>query len=358
VQSIVVLGSTGSIGVNTLKIAKKFGIKVEGIVANSNTTLLNQQIEKFQPKYVAIANEKKKDAVKFDSLFVGSGGIIELLHHCQSPLVVNAMVGYSGVMPSIECLKLGKRLALANKESLVVAGKFLDCTQIHPIDSEHFGLWYLMGEKKFSKLYITASGGALRDWDVAKMKDARVEDVLRHPNWSMGQKITVDSATMVNKLFEVLEAKWLFNTDKIDALIEEKSIIHALIEFEDGSTTAHIADVDMKLPIAYALNQKIEGQILKPIDLLKVGSLKFKSIEEQKYPLWKMKDYLLQNPDMGLVLNAANDMMVEKFLNKEVSFEAIYKNIDKAIEKFDGFILNSLSDIELCNSAVRNFLLT
>ncbi|MGM0622788.1 MAG: 1-deoxy-D-xylulose-5-phosphate reductoisomerase [Campylobacterota bacterium] len=357
-NSIVVLGSTGSIGVNTLKIAKRFGIEIEALVANNNTELLNKQIKEFAPKYVAIANAQKKDAVAFNSPYLGSEGIIELLHQSSSTTVVNALVGYSGVDPTLECMSLGKKVALANKESLVVAGKFLDMKMIHPIDSEHFGLWYLLGDKALSKLYITASGGALRDWSPKEIEKATVKEVLRHPNWSMGQKITVDSATMVNKLFETLEARWLFDTTNIDAYIEKKSIVHALVEFQDGSTTAHLADTDMALPISYALNQQHTQPILQPIDLLAMGSLSFEKIDTQKYPLWRSKEYLLSNTDMGIVLNAANDLLVARFLANEISFGTITQEVERALTKFDGLCVDEVTHIRVVHKQVQDFLLT
>ena len=357
-NSIVVLGSTGSIGVNTLKIAKRFGIEIEALVANNNTELLNKQIKEFAPKYVAIANAQKKDAVAFDDPYLGSEGILELLHQSSSTTVVNALVGYSGVDPTLACMGLGKKVALANKESLVVAGKFLDMKMIHPIDSEHFGLWYLLGDKALSKLYITASGGALRDWSPKEIEKATVKEVLRHPNWSMGQKITVDSATMVNKLFETVEARWLFDTTNIDAYIEKKSIVHALVEFIDGSTTAHLAGVDMCLPISYALNHNHKEPILKPIDLLALGSLSFEKIDTQKYPLWSYKEYLLNNCDMGVVLNGANDLLVQQFLNGQISFGTIHQQIEKALQKFDGCNIKEVSQIQEVHRQVQDFLLT
>lgn len=356
-KSIAVLGATGSIGVNTLKIAKRFGIEVEALVAYSNTMLLNKQIAEFKPKYVCIGDASKAKDLDFTNPFIGQEGILELLQKIQSDTVVNALVGYSGVMPSIHAQKLGKKLALANKESLVVAGKFLDKANIYPIDSEHFGLWYLQTQKPVQKLYITASGGALRDWDSAEIAQATVADVLQHPNWSMGQKITVDSATMVNKLFELLEAKWLFKTENVDALIEKKSMVHALVEFIDGSTTAHIADVDMQLPIAYALMQRVQQQILKPIDLVAMGTLQFEKIDTKRYPLWELKQKLLQNPDLGLVLNAANDLAVSQFLQNKISYAQISQTIFSAIEHFCEIRLDCIEDIEKQNSAVRQYLM-
>jgi 1-deoxy-D-xylulose-5-phosphate reductoisomerase len=295
-NSIALLGSTGSIGVNTLIVAKRYNIEIEALVAGNNIDLLNEQIKEHHPKIVAIANEADRHKVDHSNVLCGNDGILKLIEESNSTTIVNALVGYAGLAPTLKATSLGKRVALANKESLVVAGEFIDMSLITPIDSEHFGLWYLMNERPVSKLYITASGGAFRDWELEKMKDATFSDALNHPNWSMGNKITIDSATMTNKLFELLEAKWLFNTSNIDAMIEKKSIIHALAEFTDGSTTAHFAGVDMKLPIAFALKGEVSDAILEPTDLLSIGTLEFLPIEAERYPIWNIKEHILNNP--------------------------------------------------------------
>ncbi|NPB03951.1 MAG: 1-deoxy-D-xylulose-5-phosphate reductoisomerase, partial [Thermotogae bacterium] len=299
---MVLLGSTGSIGVNTLLVAQQYGIEIEALVAGRNIALLNQQITTYKPKLVAIADEADRARVNHPHVLCGASGILELLEQSQSPTVVNALVGYAGLAPTCKAISLNKQVALANKESLVVGGEFIDMSYIVPIDSEHFGLWYLMGERPFSKLYITASGGALREWEIEDMRTASFAQALKHPNWSMGNKITIDSATMTNKLFELLEAKWLFDTSAIDAVIEKKSIIHALAEFKDGSTTAHFAGVDMKLPIAFALRGKVEEQILPPVNLLEIGALEFLPITAQRYPIWEIKDHILAHPHLGVVV--------------------------------------------------------
>ena len=199
---MILLGSTGSIGVNTLEIARRFNIKIEALAAGENFELLNKQISKFNPKYVVVKNEKIAKKVKFDSVKWGEEAILEVIEKSNSSLVVNALVGEAGLKPTLKAQECNKKISLANKESLVIAGKFIDTSKITPIDSEHFGLWYLLNDKKnFKKLYITASGGALRDWPIEKIENAKIEDVLNHPNWSMGQKITIDSANLVNKLF-------------------------------------------------------------------------------------------------------------------------------------------------------------
>ena len=246
----------------------------------------------------------------------------------ESSLVINALVGFLGLKPTLKAIECGKKVALANKESLVSGGAFIDTSKIQPIDSEHFGLWYLLNESRpVQKMIITASGGAFRDWDLEKLKQATLEDALKHPNWSMGQKITIDSASMVNKMFELLEARWLFGEGEYDAVIETKSLIHALIDFKDGSTTAHFAHADMKLPIAYAIMGKVEEEILKPIDLVKVGSLEFREITAERYPIWEIKEDLLKNPKKGVVLNAANEASIDLFIKGKCSFLDISKNI-------------------------------
>ncbi len=354
-SSIVLLGSTGSIGVNTLIVAQRYNIAIEALVAGRNIDLLNQQIAIHKPKMVAIAHEADRHKVNHDNIFCGAEGILSLIEMSQSSTIVNALVGYAGLAPTLKATSLGKRVALANKESLVVAGAFIDMSLITPIDSEHFGLWYLMNERPLSKLYITASGGAFREWELDKMKDATFSDALKHPNWSMGNKITIDSATMTNKLFELLEAKWLFGTSSIDAVIEKKSIIHALAEFKDGSTTAHFAGVDMKLPIAFALRGEVTEEILPPTDLLAIGALEFLPIEAARYPIWNIKEHILKNPHLGVVVNAANEVAIEAFQKEQCSFFGMSEMILDAYKKFEDVKAKNIDDIIEIDKEVRAY---
>ena len=354
-KSIVLLGSTGSIGVNTLIIAKRYNIQIEALVAGRNIALLNQQIQEHLPKTVVIAHEADRHKVNHPDVRCGNNAILNLIEESQSPMIVNALVGYTGLAPTLKATSLGKRVALANKESLVVAGAFIDMSLITVIDSEHFGLWYLINERPVSKLYITASGGAFRDWGLDKMKDATFSDALKHPNWSMGNKITIDSATMTNKLFELLEAKWLFGTSNIDAVIEKKSIVHALAEFKDGSTTAHFAGVDMKLPIAFALQGEVTEEILPPTDLLSIGTLEFLPIETQRYPVWQIKEHILQNPHLGVVVNAANEVAIEKFQKEKCSFFGMSDIVLNAYEKFNHIKAKNIDEIIQIDSEVRAY---
>ena len=355
---IVLLGSTGSIGVNTLIIAKRYNIAIEALVAGNNIELLNQQIKEHQPKVVAIANEADKAKVDHPHILCGAQGILELIEMSSSDTVVNALVGYTGLAPTLKATGMGKRVALANKESLVVAGEFIDMSLITPIDSEHFGLWYLMNERPISKLYITASGGAFRDWELDKMKDATFSDALKHPNWSMGNKITIDSATMTNKLFELLEAKWLFDTTHVDAVIEKKSIIHALAEFKDGSTTAHFAGVDMKLPIAFALKGEVNDPILPPTDLLGMGSLEFLPIEAARYPIWNIKEHILSHPHLGVVVNASNEEAIQAFQQEKCSFFGMSDIVLDAYQKFESVKASNIDEITQLDKEIRAYVNT
>ncbi len=213
-----------------------------------------------------------------------------------------------------------------------------------------------MNSRPISKLYITASGGAFRDWKIENIKNATFLDALKHPNWSMGNKITIDSATMVNKLFELLEAKWLFNTTNIDAYIEKKSIIHALIEFIDGSTTAHFAGVDMKLPIAFALRDKIEEEILPPIDLIKIGSVEFLPITPDRYPIWEIKEHILENPHLGVVVNASNEEAINRFENGKCNFFEMSKIILDSYKKFENIKARDINEIIEIDREVRKYI--
>lgn len=346
---MVVLGSTGSIGCLALEIARQFGKPIEAMSAGKNITLFNEQILAYRPKFVAIANEC--DIPRLESqgaeIFVGDKGICAMLERTQSQLVINAIVGFAGLLPSLHIQKLGKTLALANKESLVSGGWLLDTKAIIPIDSEHFGLWYLRNDRSIKRLVITASGGAFRDTPLESIYAQTKKTALQHPNWQMGQKITIDSASMANKLFEILEAFWLFGCKSIEAFIERSSSIHALIEFLDGSTTAHFALPDMRLPIAYAINpcQAAHTQILESIDLSKLAALQFAPIDSKRYPLYVLKERLLENPKLGVIVNASNEAAIDHFLADRICFGEIANMVFEALTVFEKK-LGALADYE------------
>ena len=352
---MIVLGSTGSIGVNTLNVARKFNLNVEVLVAGRNIEVLNTQIKEFNPKKVVIANKEDIHKVDHNDVSFGQEAILEAIENSQSQTVVNALVGFLGLRPTLKAIQCGKKIALANKESLVVAGKFIDQTKLSPIDSEHFGLWYLLQDKKINSMLVTASGGSFRDYPLDELANVSIKEALNHPNWSMGNKITIDSATMTNKMFELMEAAWLFDIRKLDAIIETKSLIHALINFEDGSTTAHIANASMQLPIAYAILGKCDEQILEPVDLLEVSSLEFRKIETSRYPIWEAKDEIISNLDLGVVLNAANEVAVAKFLNSEIGFLDVSKMTLDALNKFNNVKPTTIENIFEIDKEVRAY---
>lgn len=353
---MILLGSTGSIGVNTLEITRRYNLNIDVLVAGNNIELLNAQIAEFNPSRVVIANSDDLDRVNHKNVSAGEDAILEAISNSNSSVVVNALVGFTGFSPTLHAIECGKDIALANKESLVVGGAFVDTTNITPIDSEHFGLWYLnQSPKKIKKMVITASGGAFRDYPLEKLSDVTLEDALKHPNWSMGQKITIDSATMMNKLFELLEARWLFGEGEYDAIIETKSIIHALIDYADGSSIAHFAHADMKLPIAYALLKTISEEIVPSVDLTAISSLEFREIDSARYPIWQIKDDILKNPKRGVIINAANEVAIELFKEAKIAFLDISKAILHAYEKFD-IEPKNIDDIFMIDSEVRGYI--
>lgn len=357
---MIVFGSTGSIGRNTLFLAQRFKIPIKALSCGQNITLFNEQIAKFKPEFVCIADKKDKHLLHFDSkrIFVGQSGLEQILHLCDDELVVNAIVGFAGLRTSLKAKELGKKLALANKESLVVAGKFLKNAHILPIDSEHAALNFLLKNHRSSlkKLFITASGGAsfkLKQRDLRKLTP---QLALKHPNWTMGAKITIDSATMANKLFEIIEAFHLFGCKNIDALIEPRSLIHAFCEFKDGSTTAYFSKANMQLAISQAIFEKNKANIIESLDLFNIPSLKFFPISIKKYPIFSLKNALLDNVDLGVLINSANEVLVSRFLNKECGFLDIAKGIFKTLDYFGDVKIGCIEEIFEYDVKVREFL--
>lgn len=359
-EGLILLGSTGSIGCNALKIAKQFHLEVETLVAGKNIPLLNQQIAEFKPKYIVIADQN--DAHKLQTskakLFFGTEGILQALELSSSSLVLNALVGFIGLEPTLHAISLGKKVALANKESLVSGGWLIDSSSLIPVDSEHFSLWYLRSDRPFKNLIITASGGAFRDTPLDLIPQQNARNALRHPNWKMGQKITIDSASMANKLFELLEASWLFQTKNIQAYIEKNSIIHGIIEFQDGSIGMHLAKPDMQLAISYALNPSLASRnsLIPPLGFEDFSSLCLEKIDPQRYPLWDLQTSLLTYPKLGLFLNASNEVAIEGFLQGQYNFGKMLDLIFKSMQKFSSPPpLESIEEIKECDEEVRSF---
>ncbi|TKX31675.1 1-deoxy-D-xylulose-5-phosphate reductoisomerase [Campylobacter aviculae] len=354
---MIIFGSTGSIGINALKLAALKNIKISALACGENIKLLNEQIQIFKPKFVAIKNAKDKHLVKHDKVFVGQMGLEEILQTCEDDFLLNAIVGFAGLKSTIKAKELGKKIALANKESLVVAGNFLKGAKIIPVDSEHSALKFLLeGKKNIKKLYITASGGAFRRSKIKDLKSVTPKDALKHPNWTMGTKITIDSATMVNKLFEIIEAYHLYDFKNIDALIEPKSIVHAMCEFKNGATTAYFSKADMKLAISEAIFSSHQTKILEAINFVKLSSLKFYPISTRKYPVFKLKEAFLKEPNLGVVINAANEVGVRNFLDYKSGFLDISHTIFRALDHFGVPKISSIEEVFEYDYKTREYL--
>ena len=358
-KKIAILGSTGSIGTQTLDIvSKNDDLQVVGIAAGRNIDLLEKQIRQFSPRLAAVGDEKKAQELKLrvqdtDCKVVGGmDGLIELAVMEEMEILVTAIVGMIGIRPTVAAICAGKHIALANKETLVTAGHIImplakeHNVKILPVDSEHSAIFQaLNGEnpKTIEKLLITASGGPFRGKKTEELKNIRVEDALKHPNWAMGQKITIDSATLVNKGLEVMEAKWLFDVDldRIQVVVQPQSVIHSMIEFKDGSIMAQLGTPDMRLPIQYALyegeRKYLDGERL---DFAKLASITFENPDMETFkglPLAMQASKT--GGSMPTVFNAANEKAVALFLNRKIEFLDIYEIIEKAMNEHE-LILN------------------
>lgn len=355
-KAITLLGSTGSIGTQTLDIVAEYPeqFRIVGLAAGRNITLLAQQIRTFRPQIVAISdpnqlNDLKARIADVDPqpiLLAGEEGIIEVARYGDSEAVVTGIVGCAGLLPTIAAIEAGKDIALANKETLIAGGPVVNPliekhgVKLLPADSEHSAIFQcLQGVPKggLRKIILTASGGAFRDWPVEKLKEVTVADAITHPNWSMGKKITVDSATMMNKGLEVIEAHFLFGLDydNIEIVIHPQSIIHSLIELQDTSVLAQLGWPDMRLPILYAMSwpERIYTN-WERLDLVKAGSLTFKAPDDQKYPCMSLAYAAGRSGgSMPAVLNAANEQAVALFLEEKIEFLDIPRVIELTCDR-------------------------
>ena len=352
-RNIAILGSTGSIGTQTLDVVRANGdIEVLGISAGRNVKMLEEQAREFHPKLIAVWDENaaKDLAVRLQDIDVkivsGMDGLLELARMPETDILVTAVVGMIGIRPTMEGIKAGKDIALANKETLVTAGHLIIPmakeygVQILPVDSEHSAIFQaLHGEKReqVEKLLITASGGPFRGRKRDELKNVTLADTLKHPNWVMGQKITVDSATLVNKGLEVMEAKWLFDVDldHIQVVVQPKSIIHSMVEFKDGAVMAQLGTPDMRLPIQYALyypeRRYLEGERL---DFHKLKEITFEDPDMETFlGLPMAMDAARAGGSMPTVFNAANELAVKKFLQEKIGFLDIYEIIGQSMDR-------------------------
>ena len=373
-KKITILGSTGSIGVNALNVINNLDIDVVGLSANTNSKLLIEQAKKFQPKSVSIVDEDAylivKDALKNTSIDVlcGKNGLLEISSRDDVDLVLNALVGSAGMLPTVYAIRAGADIALSNKESLVMAGKIIERERkkanvnIFPVDSEHSAIWQcLVGESKeeVKRLILTGSGGPFREKKISTFKDIKPEDALKHPNWEMGKKITIDSASMMNKGLEVIEAVWLFEMDsqKVDIVVHPQSIIHSMVEFDDTSVKAQLGLPDMKIPIQYALSYPNHVKTnWEPLDLVKIKSLTFENVNDERFPCIKLAyESLARGGTSSSVLNVANEQAVYRFLNKEIGFMEIPKLIEIAMDNHNWTEDPSIDDILSLEDWTTNF---
>jgi 1-deoxy-D-xylulose-5-phosphate reductoisomerase len=356
VKAITLLGSTGSIGTQTLDIVAQYPdqFQIVGLAAGQNVELLAQQVRQFKPQIVAVCELEKQsdlleriaDVTPQPIVLAGPEGVIEVARYGNAQSVVTGIVGCAGLLPTIAAIEAGKDIALANKETLIAGGPVvLPLVQKHqvkllPADSEHSAIFQcLQGvpDGGLRRIILTASGGAFRDWPVEKLAQVTVADALKHPNWSMGRKITVDSATLMNKGLEVIEAHYLFGVDydQIDIVIHPQSIIHSLIEVQDTSVLAQLGWPDMRLPLLYALSWPERIHTDWPqLDLVKSGDLTFRSPDHQKYPCMQLA-YAAGRAggSMPAVLNAANEQAVALFLDEKIQFLEIPRLIEQVCDR-------------------------
>ncbi|MCH4569896.1 1-deoxy-D-xylulose-5-phosphate reductoisomerase [Bacillus sp. ES1-5] len=352
VKYISILGSTGSIGTSALDVVTSHPehFKIIGLTANHNIDLLEQQIHTFHPRIVSVSTKELADALRKristdTKVTYGTDGLIEVATHLDSNLVLSSVVGVSGLLPTIEALKAKKDIAIANKETLVAAGHIVtdlakrNGCRLIPVDSEHSAIFQcLNGEntQEIERLIVTASGGAFRDKTREEMEILQAKDALKHPNWLMGAKLTIDSATLMNKGFEVMEARWLFDIpyERIDVLIHKESVIHSLVEFIDGSIMAQLGAHDMRMPIQYAFHYPTRLQSnYKKLNLLEIASLHFEKPNFKKFPCLH---YAYESGEIGgttpAVLNAANEIANALYLQNKISFFDIEKTIYSTLE--------------------------
>ena len=375
-KNISILGSTGSIGTNTLNVIDNLGdeYKVFGLSANRNGKLLVEQAKKYRPEYVVIIDADAVDFIKSElkevgvTVLTGREGLLELASLDDVDIMVNGLVGSSGMEPTLNAVKSGVDVALSNKESLVMAGEIIEReksvsgAKILPVDSEHSAIWQcLTGEtlEDVERIILTGSGGPFRTLDLHRFKDVRPVDALKHPNWKMGNKITIDSATMMNKGLEVIEAHWLFglNTKKIDIVVHPESIIHSMVEFKDKSVKAQLGMPDMKIPIQYALTYPRHIRATwQGLDLIEIESLTFQKPDLNRFPCIGLAySAMKKGGTNSAVLNVANEQAVYRFLNGEIGFLDIPEIIEKTCENHEWIEQPSLEELLSLENWTSNF---
>lgn len=372
-KNIVILGATGSIGTQALEVVENLkNINIVGLSTNTNIDILEKQIRKYNPMYVCVTNIEKANILKENikdtktQILTGEEGLIKLATLDNVDTILNSLVGNVGLLPTIYGIRAKKHIALANKETLVSAGELVIKeakkynVNIYPIDSEHSAIFQCLQGNKYDeieKIILTASGGPFRDH--TSLENVTLKEALNHPNWSMGKKITIDSATLMNKGLEVIEAKWLFNVDvdKIEVIIHPQSIIHSMVEYKDSAIMAQLGTPDMKVPIQYALAypNRIKNDFEK-LDLLKYNNLTFKKPDYELFPCLKYAfDAIKIGGTMPCVLNASNEIAVEYFLKEKIKFTDIPKIVYKTMEEHKNKLNYSLEDVLQADKFARDF---
>ena len=363
-KNIVILGSTGSIGASTLDIVSRFPdqFSIAGLTAGQNDSKLEEQIRTYRPRVVALSSEAAANRLRSRlngfpvEVLVGTEGLCTVAQDADCDVVISAIVGGAGLMPTMAALRAGRNVALANKEPMVMVGHLMQeeahrqGTRIFPIDSEHSAIFQsLEGHRRedVRRIVLTASGGPFWDWPIDKLQHVSIEQALKHPNWEMGAKITIDSATLMNKGLEVIEARWLFDMPpaQINIVIHRESIVHSLVEYRDGSVMAQLGLPDMRTPISYALNYPKRVPLDPPLlDLAEIGQLNFAQPDFTKFPCAKLAyDALQEGGGLPTTLNAANEIAVQAFLDKEIAFLDIPKIIE---ETMHAYIPKNLCSVE------------
>ena len=351
-KKIAILGSTGSIGTQTLDIVREQGdIQVVAMAAGSNISLLEAQMREFKPSLVSVWDEKKASELRTNTkdlgikIVSGMEGLLEVSVIPESEILVTAIVGMLGIRPTIAAIKAGKKIALANKETLVTAGHIIIPlakeykVPILPVDSEHSAIFQSLqgaGDNKISRILLTASGGPFRGRKADELKNIQVEDALKHPNWSMGRKITIDSSTLVNKGLEVMEAKWLFDVtlDQIQVVVHPQSVIHSAVEYQDGAVIAQLGTPDMRLPIQYALSYPERRNLSgRRLDLFEIADLTFEKPDTDTFRgLALAYQAMEKGGNIPTVYNAANEKAVSLFLDRKISYPEITELIEACME--------------------------
>lgn len=371
--NISILGSTGSIGTQTLDVVREIGgIKVWAMSTNTRIELFEKQVREFMPEVVCVMDSEKACEFKKNisdlkiEVLSGMEGLIAVAEHSKADTVVNSVVGNIGLVPTVKAICAGKNIALANKETLVTSGSLVmkllkeNKVSMYPVDSEHSAIFQcLQGNNgnKIKKILLTASGGPFRTFD--DVSNVTVDDALKHPNWSMGKKITIDSATLMNKGLEVIEAKWLFGVDleQIQVVVHPQSIVHSMVEYEDGAVIAQLGVPDMKVPIQYALTypKRIANGFPK-LDIFEAGNLTFEKPKIDKFPCLQLAyDAIKIGGTMPAVMNGANEIAVARFINKEIGFLDIPRLIENTMNTYTVIDSYTLDDVLQADKWAREY---